>query len=482
MKARRPHHPPARPRGFVLLAVLVFTFLLSMVTVSLLFTSRSEETAAVASAGAEQAWAAAMSGVEEALRVVATAAPGSVGWQDQPATFRQRKVYEDGSDQWYFTVYSPADSESTSDRRHGLTDAASRINLNHPGLADLSRVPQMTPELALAVQRFLGRAPASTTAVPSVPAEPDSPGGDLAGRPVGGAGDVVHGPLGSLGELLQVPGFTWSLLYGEDANLNGLLDPNENDGDQQSPPDNQDGQLDRGMAQYFTLRSHEAPTTQDGRRRINLNQPGNALAGLDLPPTFGDYLAALRAARVRLAHPADVLEARARGKDASGQDVEIPSGITKDELPRVLDLFTTETGPRSEGLININTASALVLATLPGIDLSLAESIVGTRSSLSAERRSTIAWLYQDGVVDADRFKRIAPQLTTRSHQFQFRVVGYGVPSGRFCVLEVEVDVAGGQRRVTSLRDLTKLGIPFRLIGDEVVNPGTDGMRPTEPR
>jgi len=155
----------------------------------------------------------------------------------------------------------------------------------------------------------------------------------------------------------------------------------------------------------------------------------------------------------------------------------VTSGITKEELPRILDLFTADDETRREGLINLNTAGALVLASLPEVDLSLAETIVATRSSLSAERRSTIAWLFQDGVVDAARFKLMAPQLTAGSYQFRFRVVGYGVPSGRYRVVEAEVDVAGGQRLVTGLRDITKLGIPFRLMGDEpqasVVGTGT---------
>ena len=36
------------------------------------------------------------------------------------------------------------------------------------------------------------------------------------------------------------------MLYGEDANLNGVLDPNENDGNITPPFDNRDGRLDYG--------------------------------------------------------------------------------------------------------------------------------------------------------------------------------------------------------------------------------------------
>ena len=56
-------------------------------------------------------------------------------------------------------------------------------------------------------------------------------------------------------------------------------------------------------------------------------------------------------------------------------------------------------------MININTASATVLASIPEIDPALAETIVSTRAGLSPERRTTIAWLYQEGLVDAAKFK-----------------------------------------------------------------------------
>ena len=162
-----------------------------------------------------------------------------------------------------------------------------------------------------------------------------------------------------------------------------------------------------------------------------------------------------------------------RVKDAQGKEIEMASGVGREELPKVLDLLTAEVELRREGLINLNTASALVLATLPDVDLSLAETMVATRTSLPVDRRSTTAWLFQEGVVDAAKFKKLAPQLTTRSFQFQFRVVGFAVPSGRYRVLEAEIDVAGSEHRVTGLRDITKLGIPFRLVGDELSSSAT---------
>ena len=140
------------PRGFVLVAILVLVMLISMIAVSLLFRMKAEDTATSASEGLEQAWCAAMSGVQEAIRVASTATAGSDDWQDRPAAFRSRFVFEDGSDQWYFTVWSPAFSDSLAEVRHGLTDEASKLNLNHADLTNLTHFPYITPALLTALQ------------------------------------------------------------------------------------------------------------------------------------------------------------------------------------------------------------------------------------------------------------------------------------------------------------------------------------------
>ena len=87
-----------------------------------------------------------------------------------------------------------------------------------------------------------------------------------------------NSPLESLDELLLVRGVTSEYLYGEDFNRNGLLDPNENDGDASWPPDNADGALQLGWSAYLTVYGREKNTRWDGTNRININD--NNLADL----------------------------------------------------------------------------------------------------------------------------------------------------------------------------------------------------------
>jgi len=138
----------------------------------------------------------------------------------------------------------------------------------------------------------------------------------------------------------------------------------------------------------------------------------------------------------------------------------------------VMDRLTTKkpTGTRRlvEGLVNVNTAPAEVLAVLPGLDASLAQQIVDLRKELPPETESTIAWLYTQNLLDAEAFKKAAPFLTARSYQYSVRCIGFGVPCGRYRVLEAVLDLSGGTPRVAYLRDITRLGLPFALDTDLV--------------
>ena len=62
--------------GFILLGVLILVMLISMVALSLMFRLRADETAAAAASGRNQAYSAAMAGVQEAMRIVKAIKPG----------------------------------------------------------------------------------------------------------------------------------------------------------------------------------------------------------------------------------------------------------------------------------------------------------------------------------------------------------------------------------------------------------------------
>jgi type II secretory pathway component PulK len=81
---------------------------------------------------------------------------------------------------------------------------------------------------------------------------------------------VKNGPFDTVEELLLVKGVTGQILYGEDFDRNGLLTPNEDDGDETFPPDNEDGVLNRGLYPYLTVLSSENNVSNDNRERAYL--------------------------------------------------------------------------------------------------------------------------------------------------------------------------------------------------------------------
>lgn len=153
---------------------------------------------------------------------------------------------------------STSSSEGTSTGTVSATDPASRLLM----------IPGMTYELADAILDFIDDDETSRTNG----CESEYYNGLLPSY------SSKNSPLESLDELLLVRGVSPEYLYGEDVNRNGLLDPNENDGDATWPPDNADGALQLGWSAYLSVHGRETNTRWDGSTRININN--NNLAEL----------------------------------------------------------------------------------------------------------------------------------------------------------------------------------------------------------
>ena len=79
-----------------------------------------------------------------------------------------------------------------------------------------------------------------------------------------------NGNFRSIAELELVAGAFPKSVRGEDQNLNGRLDPNENDGSASEPPDDADGFLDAGWSSALTARTTGSLIGSSGEPRLNL--------------------------------------------------------------------------------------------------------------------------------------------------------------------------------------------------------------------
>ncbi len=167
-----------------------------------------------------------------------------------------------------FSIIAPAETdESRRSIRFGLMDESGKLNINalsqhSAGTARqmLMAIPGMTDEIADSILDW--------TDQNDMPRDYGAEEDYYLALPTPYA--AKNGPLESLDELLLVRGMTPQLLYGEDADRNGLLDPGEDDGDVSHPPDDANGELDQGFSAYLTVNSREANVRSDGLPRINI--------------------------------------------------------------------------------------------------------------------------------------------------------------------------------------------------------------------
>jgi hypothetical protein len=143
--------------------------------------------------------------------------------------------------------------------RAGPTDEAAKLNINTLILQDptgevlfnaLMMLPNMTEDVADAIVDWVD----SDDTERATGAE----SGYYSGMPQSYL--PKSGPLSSLDELLLVRGVTPQLLYGNDRNRNGKLDPGEEDG----------SDFNRGWSEFLTVYGRELDVDTTGNPRINI--------------------------------------------------------------------------------------------------------------------------------------------------------------------------------------------------------------------
>ncbi len=455
-----------RRRGVIFYVTLVVVLMAGLLAAGLNFYIRSQASGSAADQRAAQAAEAARAGVSLAAAILLDPEYQLENVSDNPDLFRDL-IVAPGPPEW--RVCLMRDDPTVDDApAYGLADESGRLNLNVATVEQLLLLPGMTRDVAEAIIDWRDA--------------DDTPG------PQGAESDYYqnlpspyrarNGSFESVDELLLVRGVTETLLFGEDANRNGMIEPNENDGDRSLPPDNGDGKLDPGWAAWLTVYSFETNTTHDGRAKLNfatgaVNTVRDRMVELGFSPQTADFVRDARNGGVRFTHPAQLYGWKGTLKVRQGNatvDVQAESPMSPDELALALEELTGSGQQMIPGLVNPAAAAACVLEAV-GFQPSEADEAIAVRSHLEAADTLTFAWLVREGVLDAPRLAELAPRLCGRGRQFRIDAVAYSPQSGQFVRIETVLDVSGGQPRTLYRRDLTGLGPAYVLTDSATDSP-----------
>jgi type II secretory pathway component PulK len=311
----------------------------------------------------------------------------------------------------------------------GIRDEASRLNLNSANQDMLLALTDMTQDLAASIVAW--RSPADNV----------SSGGAestyyLLLNP---SYNCKNSPFETIDELMLVAGATRQIVYGEDTNLNGVLDPGEDTSG--------DGSLDRGIFPYVTVYGKQPNTSADGQPRINVNSAGgSALSDLLRNSVSQDRLYPMLDAARRLRPFGNIL------------DFYVKLRMTPEEFTPIADRLTTSTQTNLTGLINVNTAPAEVLMCLPGLDQNDADALVQARSGANVDLTS-IAWVLN--ALTPQKAVAVGSYITTRSYQFSADIVSVSGDGRAFRRYRAVIDTRSTPAQVIYWRDMTALGWPL---------------------
>ncbi len=420
----------SKGRGFALIAVMWVVLVAGLMLLGV----QKAVTANLASAYSElasvQAHWLARAGIEQALAVLEDDLTSSDDmfefWYSDTDYFEEVEMLN-GT---FSVTAGPNLLDDPRSVRYGLIDHCARVNVN---VADAAQLKALLDLAVWQVDSIL-----------------DWRDGDDRTRP--GGVEALHyarleypylirnGPFRTIDELRLVRGIEEPFFTGEDVNLNGVLDANEDDGDAADasyPDDDGDGQLSLGLAGLTSVYGYELNQTASGTTRVNVNTADkdtlvsrfnftDALAQAIVDHRSGSSRRGRdrRSGRNRFNSLMDLLNVKARqSSDRQSDDEGKVKEITVKWLAENLDELTLTDDERLPGRINVNTASREVLMSLPKMSESTAEAMV-MRQTSGKGPLSSVGELFTDKTISEEQFKAFAERLTVRSSVFEIRSSG----------------------------------------------------------
>jgi DNA uptake protein ComE-like DNA-binding protein len=431
MKPNQPKTIHRLPSGSVLVIVLWIAF--GLVSIALYFAdSMSSELRAsdnrVCGLAADQA-------IEGAARYVSYILANNATNGAVPDLTQYRAEAVPVGDAHFWIIGRNPSTTPSTEPYFALIDEASKLNLNYARTNALADLPNMTLDFATAIVDWR-----------------NTNGAGLYGLNYAQVGYVdKSAPFETVDELRLVYGSSIDLLVGEDVNRNGVLDENETD-------ENHNGQVDPGIFEYVTVYSREPNVHSDGTAFTNVNNQAT------LRPSLQAQLGASRADQIlsrfvtRTRGPGGRMITRVATVNNLLQ-FYLRSGMTSDEFAKIANGLTASNAAYIYGRVNVNTASAAVLACLRGMDPGTAQQLVNYRQA-NPTRLTSIAWIVDALGAGSTAIQYLAQgdYITTCSYQFTADIAALG-PYGRgYRRTRFVFDLSSGAVQVVYRQDLSRLG------------------------
>jgi DNA uptake protein ComE-like DNA-binding protein len=318
---------------------------------------------------------------------------------------------------WFIGV--PEDSGTANSPAFSLVDESSKLNLNTATLAMIENLPGMTTDLAQAIVSWRSASSSSP-----------SPGTSTS------SSESKAAPFETTEELAQVNGgTTLDILYGNDTNLNHVLDPSESGtgGDTLTP----------GLMEYVTVFSRQPNTLPDGTKRVNVTTVSGSLTSV-LSSALGSARATQVTTRLRRA-----------GTIKSVLEFYVKSGLSATEFAEVSGSLCMSNAAYSNGLINVNTASLPVLECVPGITASTAAQIISAREA-QATPVTNLSWVAQ--ILGPAVSAQAGPYLTAETYQVTADVAAVGRFGRGYRRTLFVIDNSSGTPQIVYRRNLASMG------------------------
>lgn len=376
-----------------------------------------------------------------------------------PTSFRADNV-KVGNARFWLIGRDTNDLPSSAQGDHpiwGLVDEASKLNINTATIAmlqnlpSLQNLPQTTGNIAAAIYDWQ-----STNTTPSTGGAKSQTYSSLNPPYL-----CKNAPFDTVDELRLVYGMNMDYLYGEDANLNGLLDPNENDGEKTPPNDNQDGILNPGFLEYCTVWTKgEAKTASNGIARVVITNSTalNALIQSNFP-ALSQYVTSTSTGRANSAGGGGArgstgAAAAATTTYTSVLQFYVQTGMPQNDFEEIEPYLMN---PTTAGLINVNTATGAVLACIPGIGITMGPQVLSYRQS-NPPQIPTVSWLKNALGGSTSLCTQAGPYVTAYSYQYTADVVAVGHFGRGYRRVRFVFDCRRGTPLIVYRQDLTNLG------------------------